>query len=176
LFYFWFEFSQLPTNQFINSLLIISQIGTGIFEELFFRVILFYLIYCILKDKSLIKALVVTSILFGLSHFTNLIDSDNSLPSVINQCIFAYSLGIIFQLIFLKTRSIFIGICLHGVWDYFATKDILTETKEVLIQEQDYTFLDIIQGSSAWMVFALIITGVGLVIVRIGKQPAISCD
>ena len=85
----------------------------GIWEEVAFRGVLFELN---LRKYSHKVTLILTSLLFGVAHFINLIGGQ-PLSSTILQVIFASSLGVLFGYIYLKTNSLLPSIIIHYLID-----------------------------------------------------------
>ena len=120
---FFIVLMQIPENSFIAPnifyLLIVVLhpiIGTGLFEEVLFR----GLILKILLKKTghtkrgIINACVISSVLFGLVHFVNILAGAPVLPTIA-QIISAMATGIFFAVVFVRTRKLWIPIFLHGL-------------------------------------------------------------
>lgn len=97
-------------------------VSAGIREEFIFRgVIMNKLLDSFEKKntKAEMFALVVSSVIFGLVHFSNLIDGA-SLGGVISQVVSAGGTGFLFGAVYLRCKNIWTPIILHGLWDIFA--------------------------------------------------------
>jgi membrane protease YdiL (CAAX protease family) len=81
----------------------------GIWEEVTFRGVLIQLN---LRRYSINTTLILTSVLFGMAHFNNLI-AGRSLLSTIFQAIYATLLGFLFGYMYLKTNSLLPSIITH---------------------------------------------------------------
>ena len=85
----------------------------GIWEEIAFRGVLFQLN---MRKYSLKITLILTSLLFGVAHFLNLIRGQ-SFSTTIMQVIFAAFLGFLFGYMYLKTNSLLPSIITHYLID-----------------------------------------------------------
>lgn len=61
------------------------------------------------------KACLVSGLLFGCAHLTNLLSS--APLGVLMQCIFAASLGVVYAAIYFRTGNIWVTVFLHGAMD-----------------------------------------------------------
>lgn len=110
-------------NPLEHFLFFISCFTVGLFEELFFRIFIFYFIIKIFEkdDKKLLKSIILTSIIFGFSHFSNLLNPDYNKLSVINQSLFAISIGIMLQSLFIRFNSLIFIVTLHALINYIGS-------------------------------------------------------
>ncbi|MEJ0011405.1 MAG: CPBP family intramembrane glutamic endopeptidase [Bauldia sp.] len=91
-----------------------NTVMVGISEELACRGIL----YQGLRSRfSVWPAILVSTLLFGAVHILNGISTGDFLASSI-QAVTAFMTGIAFMAIRIRTRSIYPGIILHGLWDF----------------------------------------------------------
>lgn len=109
-----------------NALYLAKCLGTGFFEELLFRVLLFSgLFYGVFKHKPIKKryfwSMLWASIGFGLAHITNLINPENELIGITSQIIFAFFFGLVFQGLLIRFRSVILIGTLHGLVNYFGS-------------------------------------------------------
>lgn len=172
--YFSYEVYRLPIDIYQHSFWIVSKMLIGVFEELFFRVVLFRLIYfsldCLNRSKKLVSASLITSFLFGIVHFANLIHPNSDLLSVVNQTIFAFGIGMILQVILFKTRSILLVICLHGVWDYTRSQDRFFVPSEVVATRIEHSIADFIGNIVVFGFLALIVAALSILILKSAKN------
>ncbi|MDE6313618.1 MAG: CPBP family intramembrane metalloprotease, partial [Lachnospiraceae bacterium] len=91
------------------------SIFVGIMEELIFRGCLFRGIE---EKYNTQKAVVVTGIIFGLFHLSNLVSTP--IYYVVLQVIYASAIGILFAVIFSMTDSLFLCIGIHFLVDMIA--------------------------------------------------------
>lgn len=146
------EARQLDISYYGHFIFLASCFFVGLFEELFFRVLIFFFVFKLLKKYSnyLIKSILLTSIIFGVAHFSNFLNPDYLNLSIFNQVLFATSIGILFQCIFIKYNSIILIVSLHALVNYFGTYKSklfqITTNNEVTYSFDDFisTFISII--------------------------------
>ncbi|SFB76333.1 CAAX protease self-immunity [Flexibacter flexilis DSM 6793] len=135
----------------------VRQMNVGIFEELFFRVLVFTIILRKqdnnpeyshkLLQKPIAKATLWSSLLFGLVHLINIgFESVPVVLSVCNQVISAIGIGILFQAILLRTKNIAFVALIHGLVDYLGGYNskmlqITTDVSQYGYKEALITFL-----------------------------------
>eukprot|EP01112_Ceratiomyxa_fruticulosa_P014252 TRINITY_DN4069_c0_g1_i1.p1 TRINITY_DN4069_c0_g1~~TRINITY_DN4069_c0_g1_i1.p1 ORF type:complete len:328 (-),score=41.10 TRINITY_DN4069_c0_g1_i1:34-1017(-) len=102
-------------------------------EELLFRALIFFVILYRLCDngkrnndnKATKNAIIATSILFGLTHVYNLIPTNENqgIPRlyIFMQIVLGFLVGLVYQIIFLRNRSIWEVVLLHSVNNIFAS-------------------------------------------------------
>ena len=93
-------------------LFVISMLCVGFLEELIFRGFLFKAI----GKESLPRAIIISSVTFGIGHIVNLINGQN-LPDTISQIIFAVFDGFALVILFHKGKSLVPCIVFHGVFN-----------------------------------------------------------
>lgn len=94
-------------------ILLIISLLTGIIEELLFRGIIF----SALQERGKMCTIIVSSVLFGLSHLLNLINGADILETII-QIIFAFGLGLVFAVVRYRKGSLISLILVHALWDF----------------------------------------------------------
>ena len=88
-------------------------LGIGMAEEIFFRGII-----CNLWLKyGVIKAMLLSSVLFGMSHILNVADGADLLVTILQIC-FAIVYGMVFTLIFIEGNSLIPCVLLHALHDF----------------------------------------------------------
>lgn len=92
----------------------------GTFEEFLCRgIILNSLLNKLSSTKTgVIKAVILSSFIFGLGHLVNLIVSPNLLISTLSQVIYTTLHGILFAAIYLRCKNILSVVLLHAVYDW----------------------------------------------------------
>ena len=124
--------NNLPFIPWINGLNKFANIGTqevllftiycflvGAFEEMVFRGLLFpSLLHYFDKDKKgLIKAMVYSSLIFGLAHVVNLFGGAGVTETLL-QVAYSALMGGVFVFAFVKTKSIISAIALHSIYNF----------------------------------------------------------
>lgn len=104
-------------------LLLVECIIVGLFEELLCRYMIFN--NFLSKGYKYKKSIILTSLLFALFHLSNLL-SGSSIYSVINQIEFAFIIGLILQLIFIRTSSLIIIVAIHALINFLGSYSSLT--------------------------------------------------
>lgn len=89
---------------------IFSMIGVGFLEEIIFRGFLFKM----MEKDNVNRAIVVTSITFGIGHIVNLLNGADLIPTLIQIC-YAIAAGYLFAIIFQKSKSLWPCIITHIV-------------------------------------------------------------
>lgn len=129
-----------------NLLFLLSCMSVAIFEELFFRVFIFNYLKKI--GYKAFKLIIISSLIFGLAHFTNFFNEDYEKFSVINQIVFAFGVGLFLQSIYLRLKSITFCIMIHTLINYYGSyKNRLinySNLAENINSENLYTFNDFI--------------------------------
>lgn len=100
-------------------LFFLESLSTGLYEELFFRGLLFIVLLEVLKDHSYktIKAILISSFLFGILHFVNILGGAST-GFVLQQIGYSFLLGILWATIFVQTKNILFPIFLHGIYNF----------------------------------------------------------
>ena len=93
-------------------LYVISMLGVGFLEELIFRGFLFRAI----EKENLTRAIVISSVTFGIGHIVNLINGQDLLETI-GQIIFAVFVGFALVILFHKGKSLVPCIVFHGVFN-----------------------------------------------------------
>ena len=91
---------------------ILTMINIGFLEEIIFRGFLFKMM---LKDNAK-KAIIVSSITFGIGHIVNLLNGADFIPTLLQVC-YAIAIGYMLVMIFYKSKSIIPCIIFHGVFN-----------------------------------------------------------
>jgi len=151
-------------------------LGTGVFEEVLFRGLILKILLLTMghTKKGIIKACLISSVLFGVVHILNIIVVGEYLP-VIAQVIYAPFVGVCYAALFLRTKTLWVPILLHGL------TNVSTQIFNVLLSP------DVLQGSmqnqtdpsliDAFMpvVFSIPFLIVGLILLRKVKAEDVEC-
>ena len=93
-------------------LFVISMLCVGFLEELIFRGFLFRAI----EKENLTRAIIISSVTFGIGHIVNLFNGQNLLETI-SQIIFAVFVGFALVILFHKGKSLVPCIFFHGVFN-----------------------------------------------------------
>ena len=91
---------------------LIFTLGIGLTEELYFRGII-----CNMWKDTETKAIIISSVLFGLSHLLNVMGG-TGLAETLLQMAFAFTYGVVMAFVILRTKSIWPCILLHAFHDF----------------------------------------------------------
>lgn len=98
--------------------LIFYTILIGCFEEVFFRgIILETLIEDAKTRKQVIISIVISAVIFGLTHFTNLLVGQDLLTTFM-QVIQTFAIGVLLGSVYYLSRNIWVVIFLHSFYDF----------------------------------------------------------
>lgn len=94
----------------------------GVFEELLFRGILFGTLKDQLKDRrnGLIVAAIVSSVLFGLAHFTGISGFETHPTREIARFVQACAFGLVMCAVYMRAKSLWPAALVHAVYDLLA--------------------------------------------------------
>ena len=95
-----------------TSLYILSMFCVGFIEEVIFRGFLFKAL-CI---ENLKRAILISSITFGVGHVVNLLNGAEVFLTVLQMC-YATAIGFLFTIIFYKGKSLFPCIIVHSIFN-----------------------------------------------------------
>lgn len=95
-------------------LYVLSMLCVGFLEEVIFRGLLFES----LKKDNVKVAIIVSSVTFGIGHIINLFNGSGAdlLPNVL-QVVYATSAGFMFVMMYLRSKSLFVCIVAHGLFN-----------------------------------------------------------
>lgn len=111
-------------------ILLLFVIAVGFCEELIFR----GLVFKYLSAKGLKVAIIGSSILFGIGHFTNLLSGQDFLMTLL-QVTYACLFGLVCAEIVAKTKSIIFPIVWHATHDFIA---FLTDSEQNVLAVSIY--------------------------------------
>ena len=101
-------------------LFLIECLSVGFFEEILFRgIILIFLLKKLSYHKySVILSIVISSAIFGFLHIVNLW-SGQSVGDTMLQIMYSFLLGMMWAVMFLKTRNLWLTMILHASFNFF---------------------------------------------------------
>ncbi len=110
----------LETSNSLIYLYIFESFTTAFFEEVIFRGIIFLVILQRLPNtkSGIFKAIVFSSMVFGLFHLLNLLNGAG-FTSTILQVGYSFLMGMMWAVVFIKTENILYSILLHASYNYF---------------------------------------------------------
>lgn len=98
------------------ALMLLQMILVGYVEEVLFRGIFYYY----LKSKGTMTYLLFSSIVFGLLHFASSLNPDTPIILVILQVINALLLGLVFAVLYLNSKTIYLSMIFHILFNLLA--------------------------------------------------------
>ena len=107
----------------VNLLYTLEEFLGAAFEEILFRgfVLGILLLSLYNENMGLIKAIVISGLLFGLTHIINLKTFEgNNIGNVFNQVYGTASIGIMWACVYYKTRSLLVLVLIHFANNFFA--------------------------------------------------------
>jgi membrane protease YdiL (CAAX protease family) len=99
--------------------IVFQMLGIAFFEEILFRgILLNTIIYKFGNKKNgIYYAIIISSLLFGLSHLLNLINSPNIVTGTISQVIYSTIIGFIYSTVYIRYKNIFSIIIIHALFN-----------------------------------------------------------
>ena len=140
----------------------ICNMGVGMYEESTLRGTLFNSFRYRFGEsrKGIVKAILISSIVFGLLHFSNLIPSPTRVIATTSQVIYTSAFGCCLACVYYITDSIWVVSVLHGLidftadfWDCFINSDTGLAVQKAT---EDITLFEGIYGVSVTVVCAVI--------------------
>ena len=107
---------------------ILSMICVGFLEEIIFRGFLFKM----MEKENVNKAIIVTSITFGIGHIVNLLNGAEFIPTLMQIC-YAISIGFLFVTIFQKGKSLWPCIIAHSIINSLSIFNIDNTVSEYIV-------------------------------------------
>ncbi len=118
---------KITVSTWEHAIYFLQCIFTGLFEEFFFRLLIFGLIckyYESNISNNLYRPVLVTSALFAIVHVSNFFSSDYVFYGVINQIMFAFLIGVFLQCVFYRFKNILLNSIIHGIINYNGMLDV----------------------------------------------------
>lgn len=181
LFYiFYSDFSSIINSETSALLLLVlSVILVGFSEEFFFRGILLPLFLTNFKNKNgfIFLSVLLSSLIFGIVHFLNLLNNPENILGVTVQVIFAFCIGFLFSGFILKTKSIIIPSLIHAMVNFKGMINYLDLKVPTKISEQKLSELPELPEETIWVIFSeldltfiLLLLGGYMLIRKINKK------
>ena len=89
---------------------VLTMVNVGFIEEIIFRGFLFKMI----EKDNLNKAIIISSLTFGIGHIVNLLNGEALIPTLFQIC-YAVSIGYLFVIIFINSKSLIPCIITHSL-------------------------------------------------------------
>jgi len=161
----------IPISKHHHLFFFLSTITTGFFEEIFNRLLVFGIIYCILAEyyanNQYFKATLFSSLLFGILHLGNLFDSEYDALSVVNQAVLATGVGYLLQGILVKMKNIILVIFVHSTMNYLGSYRLLVDfNSENQSKFTDMTSIEIIINLAVFTIISALLIVVGNLILN----------
>lgn len=104
-------------------LVALMMISVALFEELLFRGLLLntFLNHFAATKQKMLLCVVVSSVLFGSSHFINLIVRPELFVLTLCQAIYTIFAGVFFAAVYLKSKNLWVVIFYHALFDIAST-------------------------------------------------------
>jgi len=93
-----------------SALYVLSMLCVGFLEEVIFRGFLFRA----LEADNLKRAIIISSVTFGMGHIVNLLNGAELLPTLLQIC-YASAIGLLFTVIFLRSGCLLPCIAAHSI-------------------------------------------------------------
>ncbi len=99
---------------------IIECLTIGFFEEIIFRGLILAVLLQKLPQtqKGIFLAIIFSSALFGISHIVNIF-AGSSVGDTFQQVGYSFLMGIMWAIVFLKTKNIWLSMFLHATYNFF---------------------------------------------------------
>lgn len=89
---------------------ILTMLNVGFIEEIIFRGFLFKM----MEKDNVKRAIIVSSVTFGIGHIVNLLNGADFVPTLMQIC-YAIAIGYLFVIIFCKSKSLVPCIAAHSI-------------------------------------------------------------
>ena len=107
---------------------ILTMMNVGFIEEIIFRGFLFKMI----EKDNLNKAIIISSLTFGIGHIVNLLNGEALIPTLFQIC-YAVSIGYLFVTIFINSKSLVPCIITHSLINSLAIFNVENTLSTYLI-------------------------------------------
>lgn len=118
-------------------------IAVGFFEELLFRIFVYFKLRELYSKATIFKTILIASSIFAVAHLTNMLQSDVVKITVLNQVIVAMGIGMILQIVYLKLKNILLIATLHASFNIlgsFKSRFDLNSASTEAFTTQDFLF------------------------------------
>ncbi len=140
---FIFGYSTPDTTPSVSTVFgfIFYNFAIAVGEEFLFRGVIFTQMLDSRKNKKgfIWAAITVSSVIFGIRHFLNLVTAPNVIISTVGQVLFTFMAGFYLCAVYLRTRNIWVCIVIHFLEDFFTGFWALISTSAAAAQTVDGT-------------------------------------
>lgn len=155
---------------------IFYNLAIAVSEEFLFRGVMFTQMLDSWKNKKnfIWVAIVISSIIFGLRHFLNLITTPNTLVTTIGQVFFTFMAGFYLCAVYLRTHNIWICIIIHFLEDLFTGFWAIVSSSAAIAQTVDGTIGNMVMLVAVHSIYVIF----GIIMLKSKKwkyQPLIDC-
>jgi uncharacterized protein len=154
-------YESFPANILLSQftiLLFLNTLCIGFAEELFLRSFMQNHLMQQNPTTSKLKVILITSLLFGLAHYSNLLEKGFLVISL--QVVVAVALGFLFGCLLFKTKNIYPIALVHAFIDFGSLMD--QKFKGSATENSELTT----QHVMVHLILAIIIMGIGLLVLR----------
>lgn len=123
--------------------------------------------------KGIWFSIIVSSIIFGLMHFSNIFTNNQPVFMTITQVINAIAIGLLFALIYYKTKNIWTVVILHGLWDFSLLLSTLVPSTSATEMFSQYSIIALL--FSLFSAFIMILNIIPHIIDDKPKKKTIIC-
>lgn len=120
---------------------IFYNLAIAVSEEFLFRGVIFTQLLDSWKSKKgfIFAAIIVSSVIFGLRHFLNLVTAPNVIIMTVGQVLFTFMAGFYLCAVYLRTRNIWVCVIIHFLEDFFTGFWAIVSTSAEAAQAIDGT-------------------------------------
>lgn len=136
---------------------ILYNLAIAVSEEFLFRGAIFTQMLDSWKNKKgfIWAAIIVSSVIFGLRHFLNLITKQNAVITTVGQVLFTFMAGFYLCAVYLRTRNIWVCIIIHFLEDFFTGFWAMVSTSAAVAQTVDGTIANMCLLVAVHLVYIL---------------------
>ncbi len=160
---FVFSYNTPDTTPSVSTVFgfIFYNLAIAVSEEFLFRGVIFTQMLDSRKGKKgcIFAAIIVSSVIFGLRHFLNLVTAPNVIITTVGQALFTFMAGFYLCAVYLRTRNIWVCIVIHFLEDFFTGFWAIVSTAALTSQSVDGTIANmfmLVAVHSVYIIFGVI--------------------
>ncbi len=173
---FIFSYNTPDTTPSVSTVFgfIFYNLAIAVSEEFLFRGVIFTQMLDSWKNKKgyIWATIIVSSIIFGLRHFLNLVTTPNVIITTVGQVLFTFMAGFYLCAVYLRTRNIWVCIVIHFLEDFFTEFWAIVSTSAAVAQTVDGTIANMFLLVAVHLVYVIF----GVLMLKIKKwqyQPLV---